>query len=127
MQSIQYFAPEAEDDLSSHAYRQAIGWLGVLLPWLLLPLARWRAVGVFPDWQPLDSISQYYYSGATALLTGALAALAIFFLTDRGFANESKWADQTLGKIAGLAALGRRDCWGCKRRWHPGMAGCPSW
>jgi len=101
-----FLAPQPEDDLSSHALRLAIGGVGLLLPWGLVPLAAARSVGGFPGWWPLDSISQYYHSGAVSLLTGALASLAIFLFTYRGFANDKNCADQGLGVLAGIAALG---------------------
>ncbi len=100
------FAPQRADDLSSHALRQAIGYVGVLLPVLLWLVARWRTEEGFPRWRPLDSISEYYHSGAVAILTGALAALAVFLFTYRGYQNAGKRWDQLTGKIACFAALG---------------------
>ena len=99
-------APQPDDDRSSHALRQAIGYLGVTLPIFLWILARARSVGGFPGWEPLDSISQYYHSGAVALLTGSLALLAMFLFIYRGFDNPEGLLDRRLAKIAGLAALG---------------------
>jgi hypothetical protein len=101
-----FLAPQPEDDLSSHGFRQAVGYVGFLLPWLLIAVERARTVAGFPGWSPLDSISQYYHSGATVLFTGALAALAIFLFTYRGFENDSGGADRALGFLAGTAALG---------------------
>ena len=100
------FAPRRVDDLSSQAERQAIGYLGVLLPALLGLFAWWRSVGDFPGWRPLDSVSEYYHSGAVAILTGDLAVLAVFLFTYRGYRNEGQRLDRRAGKVAGLAALG---------------------
>ncbi|HUM11901.1 MAG TPA: hypothetical protein VLT82_13200 [Myxococcaceae bacterium] len=100
------FAPRRPDDRSSHAQRQAIGYLGLLLPVLLGLFAWWRSVGDFPGWRPLDSVSEYYHSGAVAILTGVLAALAVFLLTYRGYENDGQRLDRRTGKVAGCAALG---------------------
>src|SRR5215470_7672753 len=100
------FAPHEADDESSHALRQAIGYLGLLLPLLVWFLAGWRSVNGFPGRRPLDSISEYYHSGAVAVLTGALTVLAIFLWTYRGFDNRAGRYDRALGKVASLAALG---------------------
>jgi len=54
-----YFTPRRIDDRSSDAERQAIGYLGILLPVLLLILAGSRATVSAPGWPPLDSISEY--------------------------------------------------------------------
>ena len=101
-----YLAPQPGDDASSHALRQAIGYIGLFLPISLWILAGWRSVKGYPGWRTLDSISEYYHSGAVALLTGALAVLAIFLCTYQGFRNRQGLLDRILGKLAALAALG---------------------
>jgi len=101
-----YLAPQPSNDDSSHALRQAIGYVGLLLPVSLWILSGWRSVKGFPGWSALDSISEYYYSGAVSLLTGALAVLAIFLWTYRGFRNRNGRFDRILGKVAAVAALG---------------------
>src|SRR5262249_5164000 len=99
-------APQSGDDVSSHALRQAIGYVGLFLPIALWILAAWRSVKGYPGWSTLDSISEYYHSGAVSLLTGALAILAIFLWTYRGFRNRKGRLDRILGKVACVAALG---------------------
>ena len=101
-----YLAPQPGDDASSHALRQAIGYIGLFLPISLWILAGWRSVKGYPGWRTLDSISEYYHSGAVALLTGALAVLAIFLCTYQGFRNRQGLLDRILGKVAAVAALG---------------------
>lgn len=101
-----YLAPQPGDDASSHALRQAIGYIGFFLPIFLWILAGWRSVKGYPGWRTLDSISEYYHSGAVALLTGALAILAIFLWTYRGFRNRKGLFDRILGKVAAASALG---------------------
>jgi len=100
-----FFAPQPADDLSSHLLRQALGYLGFFLPLLVYVVARWRPVGGGPGWAPLDSISEYYYSGAVAVLTGTLWAMAAFLFTYRGFDNPSRRWDLIIGKVASIAAL----------------------
>lgn len=56
--------------LPGHAHRQLIGYIGVVLPILLILLALARD-GV-ARWQSLDSISAYYYTGAVAAFIGML-------------------------------------------------------
>lgn len=101
-----FFAPQPADDLSSHLLRQALGYLGFWLPALVYVVARWRPVGESPGWTPLDSISEYYYSGSIAVLVGALWAMAAFLFTYRGFDNPSHRWDLIIGKVASIAALG---------------------
>ncbi len=100
------FVTPNEDDLSSHSQRQAIGYLGLLLPFLLWLVSGWRSTRGSPGWDPLDSISEYYHSGAVAIFAGVLAALAVFLFTYQGYKNDGKRLDQLAGKIACFAALG---------------------
>ena len=96
--------PAHLDDLSGDAHRQLIGWIGLLLPALLVAIAIERD-GV-ERWRSLDSISAYYYTGAVAAFVGMLVALALFLLTYRGFDNPYQKADRAVAIIAGIAALG---------------------
>lgn len=52
------------DDLSGDAHRQLIGWIGLLLPALLVAIAIER--DGLERWRSLESISAYYYTGAVA-------------------------------------------------------------
>jgi hypothetical protein len=91
------------DDRSTNSHRQLIGWIGLVLPLMLMALAIWR--DSWEGWRNLESISAYYYSGAAAAFLGMLAALALFLFTYRGFNNEyGKW-DWRLSNWAGIAAL----------------------
>ena len=100
------FAPQRADDLSSHLLRQALGYLGVFLPLLVYGVAGLRSTEGFPGWAPLDSISEYYYSGSVAVFTGVLWAIGAFLFTYRGYDNPSRHWDLLTGKLASLAALG---------------------
>ncbi len=90
--------------LPGHAHRQLIGYIGLVLPILLIMLALARD-GV-ARWQSLDSISAYYYTGAVAAFIGMLVALALFLFTYQGYDNKFHWADRTASIIAAIAALG---------------------
>jgi heme A synthase len=97
--------PRHPDDLSGHAHRQLIGYAGLALPIFLLIVAAARPTPGLPAWPPLDSISAYYYSGAVAIFTGLLVALALLLLTYRGYGNEYGVADRWIARIGGIAAF----------------------
>src|SRR5712671_280637 len=91
------------DDSSGHAHRQVIGYLGLALPILLAQVVRLRPNAAADQWSG-TSISAYYWTGAVSLFAGLLAALSIFLLTYRGYANESHKYDRGAATIAGIAA-----------------------
>ena len=95
--------PRRPDDLSGDAHRRLIGWIGLLLPALLVVIAIDR--DGLARWRSLESISAYYYTGAVAAFVGMLVTLALFLFTYRGFDNGHHKADRALAIIAGLAAL----------------------
>ena len=92
------------DDLSHQSHRQLIGYLGILLPLILILLAGLRPTPGLPRWEPLNSISAYYYTGAVAAFVGILFALALFLFTYRGYRRYK--ADRVAGMLGGSAALG---------------------
>lgn len=98
--------PRRRDDQSTHAHRQLIGYIGLLLPALLVVFAGLRPTAGLPRWEVLGSISAYYYSGATSVFVGLLVALAFFLFTYRGYRNEHQWADRAAAWTGGAAALG---------------------
>lgn len=100
------FAPQKADDLSSHLLRQAMGYLALFLPGLLCVVSGWRSRDGVPGWGFLDSVSEYYYSGSVAVLTGVLWAVAAFLFTYRGYDNPSRRRDVRTGKLASVGALG---------------------
>jgi len=95
--------PARPDDLSGDAHRRLIGWIGLLLPALLVVIAIHR--DGLARWRSLESISAYYYTGALAAFVGMLVALALFLFTYRGFDNPHHKADRAVAIVAGLAAL----------------------
>ena len=90
--------------LSHYLHLQLIGYLGLLLPFILFGLAATRPIPDLPRWDALSSVSAYYYSGAVAVFTGVLVALSLFLFTYRGYSKS--WADRFFGKVGGVAALG---------------------
>jgi cytochrome bd-type quinol oxidase subunit 2 len=95
--------PARPDDLSGDEHRRLIGWIGLVLPALLVGVAIER--DGLARWKSLESISAYYYTGAVTLFVGMLVALALFLFTYRGFDNAYHKADRALAIIAGAAAL----------------------
>ncbi|MDX1439414.1 MAG: DUF6185 family protein [Rubricoccaceae bacterium] len=95
---------ERPDDLSSHSHRQVIGYIGLLLPALLIIMVLLR--DGMELWKNLESISAYYYTGAVAAFVGMLIALALFLFTYRGYENKYHWSDRAAGITAAVAALG---------------------
>jgi hypothetical protein len=96
--------PTQPDDLSDQAHRQLIGYIGLVLPVLLILITIWR--DGMELWKGLDSISAYYYTGAVTVFVGMLVALALFLFTYRGFANKYHRYDRAVAVTAASAALG---------------------
>jgi hypothetical protein len=102
-----YFPTPKVDDQSSYAHRQLIGCVGLLLPPLVWLITIWRPTGIKDQlpWEPLSSISAYYYTGAVSVFTGCLVALALFLFSYRGYANDYGHRDRVAAFLAGLAAI----------------------
>lgn len=94
------------DDASTHAHRQLIGYLGLLLAPMLVFFASVRAMPELSGWPPLGSVSAYYYSSGIVPFVGVLTALSVFLISYRGYRNKHQWKDRLLAIIAGFAALG---------------------
>lgn len=78
--------------------RQAVGWLGILLPFVLAIM-----LYVFTSCSIQDSISQYYYTRMGSYLTGTLCAVGLFLIIYKGYPGEN---DSKLCNFAGLCAFG---------------------
>jgi hypothetical protein len=96
-------AKSSPDDMSDNAHRQLIGYIGLVLPLLLIFIVIGRD-GLEP-WKRLESISAYYYTGAVAAFVGMLVSLALFLFTYRGFKNKYQKYDRWTAIIAAMAAL----------------------
>jgi hypothetical protein len=80
------------------ALRNSLGWIGILLPFVLM-------IGmllIFNGNAIQKTISQYYYTGMRDVLVGALCAIALFLFFYKGY---NKWENRA-GNIAGLFAIG---------------------
>lgn len=96
---------EAEPlDLSHRAHRRLIGYLGLVLPFVLLALSGARPTEGLAPWEVLDSVSAYYYTGAVAAFLGILFALALFLFTYGGYKGYQ--VDRAIGSVGGACALG---------------------
>jgi hypothetical protein len=79
--------------------RNLIGWLGILLPLVLVPGLCILSRG---DCAMLPSISQYYYTQMGSYFTGTLIAFAVFLFTYKGYDDKDNW----FCIAAGVFALG---------------------
>ncbi len=85
----------------THSYlslRKAVGWIGLLLPFVLM-------LGLFILFRGevvQKSISHYYHTGMRDIFVGALCAIALFMFFYSGY---DKW-DNRAGNLAGLFAIG---------------------
>jgi hypothetical protein len=80
------------------ALRKAVGWIGILLPLVLVT----GSVVIFGEKGIRENISSYYYSGMRDLFVGSLCAIALFLFFYKGY---DKW-DNRAATLAGLFALG---------------------
>lgn len=72
---------DVPDDLSQRAHRRVIGYLGLCLPLFLHLLAGVRQTNGLARWVLLNSVSEYYYTGAVAIFVGVLFALSLAEIT----------------------------------------------
>ncbi len=99
------FPQNKDDDLSSYAYRQLIGYIGLVFPFAVILIAQWRPMPVLEQFRVLPSISAYYYTGSVAMFVGLLVALGLFLLTYKGYCNDYGRQDRIASRIAGWAAI----------------------
>ena len=77
--------------------RQAIGWIGLIMP-LLVRLGAWAFEGI----RSTNSISAYYYTGMRDVFVSTLVLIGALLACYRTPAKQDAW----LGIITGLAAIG---------------------
>ncbi len=99
------FAKSRPDVDSSSAYRQLIGFLGFILPFVLVWVADLRPTRGLAHGKLLSSLSAYYYTGSVAAFVGLLVALGIFLYTYKGYKNKYGRRDRLASRIAGAAAV----------------------
>jgi hypothetical protein len=83
---------------SYHSLRKAVGWIGILLPFVLVL----GHLIIFRGDRPLNNMSVYYHTGMRDLFVGAICAIALFLFFYRGY---DRW-DDISANIAGFFALG---------------------
>lgn len=93
--------PQNRFEILTHSYvalRKSIGWIGILLPFVLAIgyIAIFNGEGTEP------SISHYYYTKMRNVFVGSLCAVALFLFFYRGYEKRDDWA----GNIAGFFAIG---------------------
>lgn len=86
-----------EQTYSYLALRNTVGWIGILLPFVLMLGGNL----IFGEEIPLFDISMYYYTGMRDLFVGALCAIGLFLFFYRGY---DQW-DNLAGDIAGFSAF----------------------
>ena len=80
------------------ALRKAVGWIGILLP-IVLVLGH---LIIFDGESALTNMSVYYHTGMRDVFVGAICAIALFLFFYRGY---DRW-DNRAADLAGLCALG---------------------
>lgn len=83
---------------SYHSLRKAVGWIGILLPFVLVL----GHLIIFGGGRPLNNMSVYYHTGMRDLFVGAICAIALFLFFYRGY---DRW-DEISADLAGIFALG---------------------
>ncbi len=110
--------------MSYHRIRQAIGWLGLGLPFILLignycinhldilnneNLVNTNCNFYISNGSFKSSISHYYYSTVGELFTGTLCAVALFMFCYRGYPKRDEElvpSDSFMTNLAGICTLG---------------------
>lgn len=91
--------PDHTEKVHSYlALRKAVGWIGILLPFVLV-------VGhlvLFDGGSVLTNMSVYYHTGMRDVFVGALCAIALFLFFYKGY---DRW-DNISADLAGVFALG---------------------
>lgn len=95
---------QTRDDLviSYLRVRQALGWLGVGFPLVLI------FGGLLAESRILPSISDYYHSIMRDIFVGCLFAIGVFLISYRGhpLKDGERFSDDFVATLAGLSAFG---------------------
>ncbi|MDZ7633560.1 MAG: hypothetical protein U5L72_03595 [Bacteroidales bacterium] len=85
-----------------HSYlslRKSVGWIGILLPFVLV---FGHICYLFGGDRLLNNLSVYYHTGMRDFFVGAICAIALFLFFYRGY---DRW-DNISANVAGFFALG---------------------
>jgi hypothetical protein len=94
--------PEGNQLIVSYmVLRRAVGWIGTLLPVVLVVGNAISSTASRPD-----SMSGYYYTGMRNIFVGALCALGVFLGAYDGYDDVDRW----MTNIAGFGAIGVALC-----------------
>ena len=104
-------ADENQLVISYTLLRQVVGWIGTLLPIVLL-----AGLAISSTQSRPDSMSGYYYTDMRNVFVGALCALGAFLGAYDGYDDLDRW----ITNIAGFCAVGVAFC----RRSRGLRAGC---
>jgi hypothetical protein len=95
-------SPEGNQLIVSYMFlRQTVGWIGTLLPAVLLAGAAISSKASRPG-----SMSGYYYTDMRNIFVGALCALGVFLVAYDGYDDVDRW----ITSIAGFGAIGVALC-----------------
>jgi hypothetical protein len=81
--------------------RKAVGWIGTLLPVVLIAGNALFFTTTLPD-----SMSSYYYTSMRNVFVGSLCALGVFLIAYAGYDDWDRW----ITNIAGAGAIGVAFC-----------------
>lgn len=79
--------PDLPSVLSYFAQRRAAGYIGFLLPPVVLIYDKYLTLGCLPS-----SISASYHTGARNLLVGLLCAVGVFLICSIGYREDKPWS-----------------------------------
>jgi hypothetical protein len=96
--SVRQRNPEKNELIISYMFlRKTVGWIGSLLPIVLI-----AGNAIFFASPRPDSMSGYYYTPMRNIFVGALCALGVFLIAYDGYDEVDRW----ITNIAGLCAIG---------------------
>ena len=110
-------ADENQLVISYTLLRQVVGWIGTLLPIVLL-----AGLAISSTQSRPDSMSGYYYTDMRNVFVGALCALGAFLGAYDGYDDLDRW----ITNIAGFCAVGVAFCPTKPTVCVPGAHACPA-
>ena len=100
--------PDKPSVLSYFAQRRAAGYIGLLLPVVVLIYDKYLTLGCLPG-----SISASYYTGVRNYFVGSLCAVGVFLICSIGYKEDRPWSIFA-GAISVLVAFCPTDADGCR-------------